>query len=489
MKRARQMAAEEERRRREEYQSDPHSGQHARRQEEADQRQQMSSQNQQMGNGEYARSSPNVEMRQQSPLPVNKGLPRNVQGNRQQQHPAERQQRVQESRHHQQTHPAMREAPMQDTQESGMQYQLPSNSAARLAPDQFLDENTSPFLSTPLSMVSRDSAASQSSTGTIPEFPAPRGPTALGPPPSARRGPATFYSASSGSVATPIIEERAKASNIKANAPSSYFPGAAADSSVPATKTFFVDESPDEPSIVRSASIGKRARAKATMVQNRSSDKLDQPQGGGVLAKTRNLQKVGMIDNAGGKTTPGQFQRAIEVARNDTPPVPSIVYPQQARRPSKPQWPSFGGDDSPIEGNKELDAMSSSSDDTLTPSPKGDIEMEKLSPAAVLAHARIASPALSHSASTDYFGAEMDPNEIQYNRHSAIRRPPKLNLNAVRDAEARGSLTSLPDLIRRATRLASMMNEGKRPASRLNTLGDFPMETSEKDSIGKFHRP
>jgi len=35
------------------------------------------------------------------------------------------------------------------------------------------------------------------------------------------------------------------------------------------------------------------------------------------------------------------------------------------------------------------------------------------------------------------------------------RRPPRLNVDAVREAEARGSLTSLPDLIRRATRLAA----------------------------------
>jgi hypothetical protein len=46
-------------------------------------------------------------------------------------------------------------------------------------------------------------------------------------------------------------------------------------------------------------------------------------------------------------------------------------------------------------------------------------------------------------------------------------------MDAVRDAEARGSLTSLPDLIRRATRLAAMMDRGKRPASRLNDLNDF----------------
>lgn len=44
-------------------------------------------------------------------------------------------------------------------------------------------------------------------------------------------------------------------------------------------------------------------------------------------------------------------------------------------------------------------------------------------------------------------------------------KPPKLDLGAVRDAEARGSLTSLPDLIRRATRLASNLDNG-RTASR-----------------------
>ncbi|KXT16013.1 hypothetical protein AC579_9521 [Pseudocercospora musae] len=45
-------------------------------------------------------------------------------------------------------------------------------------------------------------------------------------------------------------------------------------------------------------------------------------------------------------------------------------------------------------------------------------------------------------------------------------RPPRINVDAVRDAEARGSLTSLPDLIRRATKLASNLDRGK-TASRL----------------------
>lgn len=49
---------------------------------------------------------------------------------------------------------------------------------------------------------------------------------------------------------------------------------------------------------------------------------------------------------------------------------------------------------------------------------------------------------------------------------SGRKRPPRLDVDAVRDAEARGSLSSLPDLIRRATRLASNLDRG-RTASRL----------------------
>ena len=46
------------------------------------------------------------------------------------------------------------------------------------------------------------------------------------------------------------------------------------------------------------------------------------------------------------------------------------------------------------------------------------------------------------------------------------RKPPRLNMEATRAAEARASLTSLPDLIRRATKLAANLDRGK-TASRL----------------------
>lgn len=54
----------------------------------------------------------------------------------------------------------------------------------------------------------------------------------------------------------------------------------------------------------------------------------------------------------------------------------------------------------------------------------------------------------------------------QLSQRVGTRRPPRLNVDAVREAEQRGSLTSLPDLIRRATKLASNLDRGK-TASRL----------------------
>lgn len=69
----------------------------------------------------------------------------------------------------------------------------------------------------------------------------------------------------------------------------------------------------------------------------------------------------------------------------------------------------------------------------------------------------------------------------------AARRPPKLDIDAVRKAEARGSLTSLPDLIKRATRLVAIMDTGKRPASRFDNLSDF-LEKSDNNDVQDRHQ-
>ncbi|KAF2160280.1 hypothetical protein M409DRAFT_70615 [Zasmidium cellare ATCC 36951] len=76
------------------------------------------------------------------------------------------------------------------------------------------------------------------------------------------------------------------------------------------------------------------------------------------------------------------------------------------------------------------------------------------------------------------------------------KRPPRLNVDAVRDAEARGSLTSLPDLIRRATKLASNLDRGK-TASRMGMAnwldgaepGEKRRSGSVSDILNSFPAP
>ncbi|CAG8264305.1 unnamed protein product [Penicillium nalgiovense] len=64
------------------------------------------------------------------------------------------------------------------------------------------------------------------------------------------------------------------------------------------------------------------------------------------------------------------------------------------------------------------------------------------------------------------------------------RKPPALNMHVLRDAEARGSLSSLSDLIRRATKLATNLDHG-RTASRANMAGGD--EAGFRTAMG--HRP
>lgn len=59
------------------------------------------------------------------------------------------------------------------------------------------------------------------------------------------------------------------------------------------------------------------------------------------------------------------------------------------------------------------------------------------------------------------------------------RRPPHLDIGAVREAETRGSMTSLPDLIRRATRLAANLDRG-RTASRTGLIENLTADNKEQ---------
>lgn len=347
-----------------------------------------------------------------------------------------------------------------------------------------LEELTPPNALYQMTTASRASTAS--SAEIITDFPAPtneqgRGVTALGPPPSARRGPSSYYSVQS--FVSPIPEESSRTQTSRSSyASSGAIPanwgnmpyGSANNSSTHLDSDMMEDDRELEgEGIVRSASLGKRA--KPSMIKTKKLEKPDGSQG--VLGKTRDLVKMGVIEPPADKVTPQKFQDVVKTT--NVTPMPTMVHPA----PRDATWPTFGGLDSPIEGNKELDYMmtsSSDSDSSFSPSLKA-IEMEKLPPIATLPAAREAFKGPSG------FPLEKDEKEIQYSRTSAIRRPPRLNMDALRDAEARGSLTSLPDLILRATKLASMMGEGKRPASRLNNLNDFESSSRERSEKGS-HR-
>ncbi|KGO71269.1 hypothetical protein PITC_063500 [Penicillium italicum] len=82
------------------------------------------------------------------------------------------------------------------------------------------------------------------------------------------------------------------------------------------------------------------------------------------------------------------------------------------------------------------------------------------------------------------FGALPNPAPTMSDKRPGGRKPPALNMHAVRNAEARGSLSSLSDLIRRATKLASNLDHG-RTASKANLAGGD--EVGFRAGMG--HRP
>ncbi|CAG1993990.1 unnamed protein product [Fusarium graminearum] len=278
-----------------------------------------------------------------------------------------------------------------------------------------------------------------SSLGSVPDFPEPsqvqaanRRSTYLGPPPSARRGVSSFYSHAS--FVSPIPEESLNSRSHDSYASSAAMPDSWRGGSPVGSPSYYDDGATDrsqdedfhdESKLVRSASIGKRGKPS--------------------LVNTKSV-----------------------IMEPSYRPAPSPVQPFDS-------------------GTGYIDASSSSSN-TLPlgrTSATGQNPHDSLSPDAILgAFAAASATNLSESQAP-----APSPSPQSYNRLSAIRRPPKLDIDAVRKAEERGSMTSLPDLIRRATRLATMIDHGKRPGSRFDNLNDFfddkgQMRGGDKENSG-----
>ncbi|OBR08724.1 hypothetical protein CH63R_07489 [Colletotrichum higginsianum IMI 349063] len=313
--------------------------------------------------------------------------------------------------------------------------------------------------STPLTPSSRHTQSSLSSVGSIPDFPLPaaippvaapppvappRRSVTLGPPPSSRRGDSSFYS--NASFVSPIPEESPRSRSHTSFASSAAMPESWGSQS-PGFSPGYPDDyygddaystedensqmsrgsgSPygdvgDESKLVRSASLGKMS--KPSIVMNRAP--------------------------SSGDPLPQEAQSVSEL--QEPPPRPS---------PSPMQLPV-----SPFESGTAYYEGSSSSG--TVPTVAATANTPSLTPDAMLG-------AFAAASATDPADMrKVTPSPRPYDRLSAIRRPPKLGLDmdSVRAMESRGSMTSLPDLIKRATRLAALIDRGRRPGSRFE-IGD-----------------
>ncbi|KAI1126131.1 hypothetical protein F5Y10DRAFT_216537 [Nemania abortiva] len=273
---------------------------------------------------------------------------------------------------------------------------------------------------TPVTQSSRPSTLS--SVGSIPDFPLPvaapgvppRRSVNLGPPPSSRRGASSFYSTAS--FVSPIPEESPRIRSHTSYASSAAIPESFGSLSPGSQNDLYFDDAIAEESFISDDADDSR------LVRSASIGKRGKPS----LVNTKTTDKLA--------------------------PMP------QRPAPKPIQGSPFAG------GTGYVDGSSSSSSQNVAKNAGG-----------LGLTADTMLNAFESASATDPSTVPKMDLPLKASRLSGLRRPPRLDIDAVRAAEARGSLTSLPDLIRRATRLASLMDRGKRPASRFDDL-DFPDE-------------
>ncbi|OCK83804.1 hypothetical protein K432DRAFT_284295, partial [Lepidopterella palustris CBS 459.81] len=324
--------------------------------------------------------------------------------------------------------------------------------------DDFLSPTYAPNTSRPLTTSSGTSTAS--SLGSIPDFPVPTGQPLprrspnLGPPPSARRGPSSYYSQMS--YVSPIAEEsEPNRSHHGSYASSNVMPSGVHD--------FYFDEeaSPSEEDMPVTSEDGRESRAgdhdeQSGLVRKASLGRRTKPS----LMTIKSGDSLRTEERAASKKKPGMVAQAAQLSRNSSrgsgPPSGSLSSGTGLLDPSSSS--SSESLDSLKNSNGKLVAdVKPISPQTRSRSPLAPIDSR-------LAHS-IRDPEKEGSESPTH-PLQMPTRQTSLADRVGKRRPPRLNVDAVRDAEARGSMTSLPDLIRRATRLAANLDRG-RTASRL----------------------
>lgn len=304
------------------------------------------------------------------------------------------------------------------------------------------------------------------SRNTTPPSGAPRK-AQLVPPSSTRRGGSTLYS--QGTSFSPILEESPDSSS-KARAsfassrvvPSSW-------GSHPDDYNFDriqekieedeeVRNSPGSPNstasihdddttgLVRQASMGKTMRPSITKIRSSSEN-----------ASNKKKETIGL-----GAITAGVAAGAVGSSRENTPTPPGRGSPSKETIGNR----TIIVDSSP--SNSRSSSQDSGKGSSTLVEPIGR-SRSPLASAADRSARQPASPLVG-------VNRPVSKGPSMSEKVPSSRRPPHLDMEVVRDSEARASITSLPDLIRRATRLAANLDRGK-TASR---TGMIDMLNAEK---------
>ena len=335
------------------------------------------------------------------------------------------------------------------------------------------------------------STSTSSSMGSIPEFPSipampPMPPMPLfqppprrnlGPPPSARKGGSSYYSQNS--FVPPIPEEMSETHSSYASSqvfaeswgdgPPEYYMGGGIDEEDEdhsqggtSGRGSSAGDHDDSSGLVRKGSQGKSHMPVLETVE--SGDESDRgPRGMRELdwqarqderwrLGAPGTDSIGRHDFRGDERLNPQFYSGYESDANflDSPRAQSPMPNLNAQ--SQPGIHQYFG----------------------TPSPRASPIDPRIGQ--ILGHLEKGGALASSGTTTPSRAPSMTEKEM--------KRPPRLNLEGSKEGPGRGSATSLPELIRRATKLASNLDRGK-TASRVGMLDLLNAKEKEKESREK----
>jgi hypothetical protein len=211
----------------------------------------------------------------------------------------------------------------------------------------------------------------------------------------------------------------------------------------------------DTAGLVRQASLGKTMRPSITKIKHPSDNALN-----------KRKEPVGL-----GAITAGVAAGAVGSSRDHTPTPPSRGSPTI----------EYVGNRTIIIDHSASNSRSSSQDSGKGSSTLVEPIERSRSPLASVADRSARQPASPLTGMHRPISKGPSTNE----KVALSQRPAQLDMEAVRDSDTRASITSLPDLIRRATRLAANLDRGK-TASRTGMLDIANIEKEPRRRSGSI---